>query len=93
LSLPQPPSWVSVCRIASLRSDFADPDTSAVHGWAELEKPPPAAGGLLAVPVPGAAAVELGPGLDTVWDPHPIHVAAITPSTAKVDLMSAQRPF
>ncbi len=44
---------------------------------------PPVAGAALALPVCEAAALELGPGLDTVWDPHATHAVAVMQMTAK----------
>src|SRR5689334_13391643 len=93
LSLPQPPRSLRVCRIASLRSDFAAADTSSVHG-SECANIIPSVGGTAdddAALAAELAAPWLGPGLDTVCDPQPTHPTATTLSTARVDLMSAQR--
>ena len=45
LSVPHPPAALSALMIASLRSDFGTPETSAVHGCGPLKIPPPGAVG------------------------------------------------
>ena len=78
--------------IASLRPDFAAPDTSSVHGSAALNMASAAdvamalLDGFDAVPDVDAVVASLPPPA------QPIHVAAITHSTENIDFMRAQHP-
>jgi hypothetical protein len=72
---------LSAWMIASLRSDFAAPDTSVVHGCIPSKRSPPAAAGCALELDWG---LELDCGLELDWAgvsfllPHPTQTSAVT---------------